>query len=293
VVGASLRSPFVRTLRLDARTDLTTLIEQLNGFQPDLLVGYSSALRPLALAQADGALGIRPRAVMSSSEALSEASATAMTEAWGRRPFNVYAATETAGIASTCQLGAMHLYEDLVIVEPVDGDGAPVPAGTIGARLLVTVLFTRTLPLIRYELSDRIALGTQSCPCGLPYQVLQAVHGRAEDTLVPSASAAPGLHLDDLRSLIETFPIRQWQIDTSSQGWTLRVVPHRSGVDLDPLRHALSAMLTARGLDRRLTVRQVDHIERSALGKSISWGRPDRRDSDTTASPGKPHRDQG
>ena len=30
--------------------------------------------------------------------------------------------------------------------------------GTFGAKVLVTVLFSRTLPLIRYEMSDRVAL---------------------------------------------------------------------------------------------------------------------------------------
>jgi phenylacetate-coenzyme A ligase PaaK-like adenylate-forming protein len=276
VVGASLRSPLVSTLRLDARQDLTALSEQLNAFQPDLLVGYASALRPLALAQAEGTLGIHPRAVMSSSEALSRASATDMTKAWGHPPFNVYAATETAGIASTCRLGAMHLYDDLVLAEPVDGDGAPVPPGTLGARLLVTVLFSRTLPLIRYEMSDRIAVSPEPCSCGLPYRVLQTVNGRAEDTLVPPSATAPGLHIEDIRALIEQFPIRQWQLDTARQEWTLRVVAHHRDVDLDPLRHAVLDLLRAAGLDRRLAIRRVDHIERSPLGKSIAWS-PERR----------------
>ena len=60
--------------------------------------------------------------------------------AWGIRPFNVYAATETDGVASECSRHRLHLYEDLVITESVDERDRPVPAGTAGAKLLVTVL---------------------------------------------------------------------------------------------------------------------------------------------------------
>ncbi len=45
-----------------------------------------------------------------------------------------------------------------MIVEPVDQGGMPVQPGTVGDRLLVTVLFSRTLPLIRYEISDRVGV---------------------------------------------------------------------------------------------------------------------------------------
>src|SRR5215218_2934341 len=54
----------------------------------------------------------------------------------------------------------MHLFEDLVIPEVVDNDYRPVPLGHSGDRLLVTVLFSRTIPLIRYELTDRLRLST-------------------------------------------------------------------------------------------------------------------------------------
>ncbi|WP_249051562.1 hypothetical protein [Cellulomonas fimi] len=175
VVGASLSSRMVPTLRLDARSDLAETIASLNSFRPDVLVGYASALRPLAIAQRQGRLHIAPRAVISASEVLTDRAAQEMAGAWRTRPFDVYASTETAGIASPCTSGTRHLYDDLVIVEPVDHAGDPVPAGSPGSRLLVTVLFSRTLPLIRYELSDRVTLSSSRCPCGRPFGVLERV----------------------------------------------------------------------------------------------------------------------
>jgi phenylacetate-CoA ligase len=58
----------------------------------------------------------------------------------------------------------MHLFEDLLVPEVVDEDYRPVPPGVTGARLLVTVLFSRAIPLIRYEMTDRVRLATTQ-PC--------------------------------------------------------------------------------------------------------------------------------
>ena len=71
----------------------------------------------------------------------------------------------------------------LVIPEIVDDHNRPVPSGTYGSKLLVTVLFSRTLPLIRYVISDSVAMSTEACECGLPFGIIDAVRGRREDVL--------------------------------------------------------------------------------------------------------------
>ncbi|HRA77061.1 MAG TPA: hypothetical protein PLE12_12590, partial [Propionicimonas sp.] len=226
VVGATSRAPFVETLRLDARTPLADLADSLNHFQPRVLVGYASALRALATAQLDGRLDITPQTVMSASEVLSSATADVLTAAWGRLPFDVYAATETAGIASTCSVGARHLYDDLLIVEPVDADDRPVPPGTPSARTLVTVLFNRTVPLIRYALSDRVTPVAEPCTCGLPFARIGPVGGRAEDTLAGVGGLA-GFDPEVLRPVIEAFPVARWQVGAHDDALEVLLVVER------------------------------------------------------------------
>jgi phenylacetate-coenzyme A ligase PaaK-like adenylate-forming protein len=58
--------------------------------------------RILAEEQIAGRLQISPKAAMSASEVLTEESRNRIQTAWNCQPFNVYAATETAGIASEC-----------------------------------------------------------------------------------------------------------------------------------------------------------------------------------------------
>lgn len=81
---------------------------------------------------------ITPQAVFSASEVLTGDVRAAAKSAWGREPFNVYAATETAGIASECQERHLHCYDDLVIAESGDEDNQPVAPGQSSAKLLVT-----------------------------------------------------------------------------------------------------------------------------------------------------------
>ena len=64
VVGATLDSRLVPTLRLDAADAMSANVARLNAFRPALLVGYASSLRALAAEQRDGRLRIGPRAVL-------------------------------------------------------------------------------------------------------------------------------------------------------------------------------------------------------------------------------------
>jgi len=270
VVGASLRSGLVPTLRLDVTAPMDETVAALNRFQPRLLVGYASALKPLAAKQRAGRLRISPQGVMSASEVLSPHAASELEAAWGSAPFDVYAATETAGIASPCTYRNRHVYEDLLIIEPVDQAGKPVPDGTTGAKLLVTVLFSRTLPLIRYEMSDTIKLGGRGCPCGRSFTLLQDIEGRIEDVL----------HLAGRAGGVSVHPIVFHHVldEAGSDGWQVIQEPSRlrvllsglaPGASTQGVRDAVSRALKEAGVaDTQVDVQLVDQLERTALGKA-------------------------
>ncbi|MDD1677198.1 MAG: hypothetical protein LUQ40_05630, partial [Methanomicrobiales archaeon] len=183
-VGATLQSWFVPTLRLDSTEPTEKIVGALNRFQPELLVAYAGTAGLLAREQASGRLKIAPRSVFCASEVLTSETRRLIEHTWGIQPFNVYAATETAGIASECtDHQGMQLYEDLVIVEVVDRENKPVSTGEYGEKILITVLFSRTIPLIRYEMSDSILLSQRKSGCGRPFAFIDDVQGRMEDTI--------------------------------------------------------------------------------------------------------------
>jgi phenylacetate-CoA ligase len=98
-----------------------------------------------------------------SSEPLTAATREELERAFGVRPFNLYGTTEGLWGCDCAEHAGVHLFEDFTIVENVDADGRPVPAGEPGARLLVTNLFNHIQPLIRFELGDMVTVDPQPC----------------------------------------------------------------------------------------------------------------------------------
>ena len=271
-VGASVRNPLIRTLRIDATDPLPGTVARLNDFQPDSLIGYASMHRVLAEEQISGRLQISPRAVLSASEVLIDETRRLVLEAYGTQPFNVYAATESAGIASECELHAgLHLHEDLVITEVVDEANRAVPPGEFGAKVLVTVLFSRTLPLIRYELSDSVRLAASPCPCGRPLALLDGIQGRQEDVLwLPDgAGGTVAVHPLVFHDVLDRVDAGEWQV--VQHGVDLRLLVARPGSGFDGV--ALTSAIT-RGVEAlgarpgRVAWETVTSIPRSAVGKA-------------------------
>jgi phenylacetate-coenzyme A ligase PaaK-like adenylate-forming protein len=204
-------------------------VAALNAERPDVLMGYASLIGLLADEQLSGRLKIAPRVVACASEPLTADVRARVRVAWETAPANVYASTEAflVGASTPATPRALEIPDDLLIVEVVDGEGRPVPDGEVGDKVLLTNLGNFTQPLIRYELSDRVARGAGPNPAGRPYAWLEAIEGRTHDrlrlpalgggqvSLLPYRLGQPFAHLPD---------VRQFQIDWDGTRMTVRVV---------------------------------------------------------------------
>lgn len=272
-VGATLKSWWMPALRLAASEPLPEIVRHLNAWQPEMLVAYASMARILADEQLAGRLQIAPHLVFTSSEVLTEETRQRVEAAWGHPPFNQYAATETAEIAAECAAGRrLHLFEDLLIIEVVDEQYRPVPAGVDGARVLVTTLFSRTQPLIRYELNDSIRLATETCPCGLPFAVVESVQGREEDILSLPASAGGRVAIQPLvfNRVLDIIPASSWQVvQEADDELTVLVSGVRDGLADQTIVARLREALAAHGaLVPRVSVKRVAAIPKTVAGKA-------------------------
>jgi putative adenylate-forming enzyme len=270
-VAATVRSPFIVSERLDAASPLPDIVARLGDLQPDVLVAYASMIRALADEQIAGRLRIAPRGVNSSSEVLTAEARAMATRAWHVPPFNVYAATETGGIAAECgHHQGMHLFEDLVIPEVVDEDYRPVPPGQTGVRLLVTVLFSRTVPLIRYEMTDRVTPATQPCPCGLPFRLLDAIEGRTDDVLLLPTSDGRRVRVHPVvfHQVLDLLDAAGWQVRQQQDHLHVLVAGPGTGFDPTATQRAVQDALTAAGAcPPVIRVSVVDAIPAGAAGK--------------------------
>lgn len=272
-VAMTARSWWTPSIRIAASDPLGTIVERLNDNQPDILIAYASMSRILAEEQLAGRLHIHPTKTFTSSEVLSDETRRRVKMAWGDEPFNQYGATETADIAAEYKkCRHMHLFEDLLIVEVVDEQYRPVPPGVYGAKILVTTLFSRTQPLIRYELNDSIRLGTGTCSSGLPFGILESVQGRIEDELLLPAQSGGRVAIEPLifNRIMDILPISGWQvIQEPDDGLTVLLSGTRDGVSDQIITDQLVQELIAHGVRApRVTLQRVSAIPKTSAGKA-------------------------
>jgi phenylacetate-coenzyme A ligase PaaK-like adenylate-forming protein len=270
-VGQSVQSPMIETLRLDAGHPLAQITRALDAFQPEILVAYASMIQLLAEEQLAHRLHIAPRAVSSSSEVFSAEGRARATEAWHAAPFEVYAATETGGIAAECERHTgMHLFEDLVIPEVVDDDYRPVPLGETGSRLLVTVLSSRTMPLVRYELTDRVRLATSTCSCGRPFRLVAAVEGRTDDVieLRGAGGGSVRVHPVVFHEALDGLHVGAWQVRQERDQVRVLLAGTRAAIDHDALAGRIAAGLARAGAAHvPILVEELPELPSAASGK--------------------------
>lgn len=161
------------------------IVSQLNQFQPAMLGGYPSNLELLIDEQNSGRLNIHPVIIMTGGEHLSDELRERLSRAFNCYVQTSYACTEGGNLACECIHRHFHVNDDWLIVEPVDSNNRPVPDGVLSHKLLLTNLYNYTQPFIRYELTDRIIMHHQPCPCGNPSPWLE-LEGRNDDIITLS-----------------------------------------------------------------------------------------------------------
>lgn len=271
-VGVTVRTPWVSTLRLAATEPLATIVQKLNDWQPEILVSYASMARILAEEQHTGRLQISPAVVFTSSEVLTDETRRRIEGAWGKILFNEYAATETGGLAAECKHHhGMHLFEDLVIFEVVDKHNRPVPPGVYGDKLLITSLFNRTQPLIRYQISDSVRLADTLYPADRPFRLINGIRGRMEDVLyLPIATGGSvAIHPNLFHQVMDTIPVSGWQVIQETDGLTVLLSGLREAAGATSLVNKLGQALSKQGVMLpQINVQQVSAIPKTASGKA-------------------------
>ncbi|BCW70040.1 phenylacetate--CoA ligase family protein [Arthrobacter sp. NicSoilB8] len=236
---------------------LTELVAELNDFQPTMLYGYPSAMLQLAAEQKAGRLRIHPVLAIASGESLTAKGAADIESALGCRATERYLASEALALTSRCSEGLFHVNADWYIVEPVDGNYQPVPAGQLSATVLVTNLANRVQPLIRYNLGDRVQTVPGPCACGSVFAALR-VEGRSGDVVTFAAAGAAGgvvtvLPLALGTVIEETAGVRRFQaIRTGPGSLTVRLElgPEAAAADVRAaVRERLGRFFAAQGAD--------------------------------------------
>lgn len=257
-VGATLADPRRPTLRLPASRPMDELLHELQAWDPTVLNGYASILGAVADAQLAGEVGLRPRRVLSSGEPLTEGVRARIREAWGVEPHDQYVTTEAGFVAAECDAhDGMHVIEEDTVVEVLDD------------AVLVSVLASRTVPLLRYRIDDRVRVDPEPCACGRTTPRLH-VEGRARDLLaVRHGTGATPVHPVVFTQVLDRQPLAGWRVVHRGGDVVVEVAGARDGFDeLAVVRDVGAALLDVTGAAVPVTVVRVDALPAAASGKA-------------------------
>lgn len=229
----------------------------LQDFQPDRITGYASAVTQLAEWTLEGRVSIRPKTVIVSGDPLTEGMVRTIHEAWGAAVWDLYATSESLYVALKAPgQEEMRVFDDLNIVEVLDEHDRPVPSGGSG-RVVLTNLFNRVLPIIRYEMGEYAVRGTG----GPDFTTIRALQGRVYEALpVVLGNSQP----DSIHPLIlASFPVLDLQkVQFISERPNHVRIEYMAGQNIDEaVGQAFQRILAMKGATgTSVTVRRVPHI---------------------------------
>ena len=240
-----LRMPQKQTkITVDVNAPEEEIIQQLNTFQPAMLSGYPSNL---ALLADYDELNIKPDVIITGGELLTDEIREKLVRRFGCYVQTHYSCTEAGEIACECSEGHLHINEDWVIVEPVDGDNQPVGYGVRSNKVLVTNLSNYIQPFIRYELTDRVIVHDEPCSCGKSTRWIE-VEGRTDDILqfAGGVQVAP---MSLYKILEEIKSIRRFQlVQRAENRLELRLVADNPSVAFVEAKRDLIAFFKGKGV---------------------------------------------
>jgi phenylacetate-CoA ligase len=178
--------PLVPLFAADKSTD--DKIELMRTHDVQVLQAFSGYLQRIRSALE--AKGLNPRddlpalrAILTGLQAYDPAWMEEIADYWAVPVAEHYGSTQTTLHMATCEhgptpgggRGMLHNFGDLVHLEVIDPDtGRHVAPGEEG-EIVVTTLFRRLVPVIRFRLGDKARfLPASSCPCGRPFDGVEA-----------------------------------------------------------------------------------------------------------------------
>lgn len=176
-----MRRRFIPAFEINPQ-NIQVFIANLEAHDPVLLDGYAESLNFLAAYLKNGGESkLRPRAVMSSAQALPKSTRDVIESSLNTRVFDKYGSREFSGIAYECSEHVGHHVVDECYIVEILVDGRPALPGETG-EVVITDLFNLATPLIRYRIGDLATAldNSRSCKCGRAHSVIGEIQGRTQ-----------------------------------------------------------------------------------------------------------------
>jgi len=169
-VGDGIRGVGASQKYLDINTPLEEWVEITSSFRPDIIIGYPSAIKILGELVQQGKVQVGVKRVISCGEPLNPGLRRFLKDVFRAEVVNFYGASESLalGVETGLEEG-MVLFDDLNLIEVEN------------STMYLTSLYNFAQPLIRYRISDHLAL--KEPLVGSPFTRAEILLGRDEDIL--------------------------------------------------------------------------------------------------------------
>lgn len=155
-------------------------------YKPKYLKGLPSVLYYFALfLREQNISGINFKAIFSTGEMLLDYQRKLIEETFKCKVFDSYGHMERTIAASECEKGSLHINPEYGIFEITDKEKSSSDGSSFSGKVIGTSLHNMSMPLIRYELGDRVEFKEgQTCSCGRAMPIIEKVLGRNQDVIV-------------------------------------------------------------------------------------------------------------
>jgi phenylacetate-CoA ligase len=171
-VGDGIEGVRASLLNLDIKTPLDEWVHQIEEFNPDMIIGYPSAIKILGELIEKRKVEMDVFRIVSCGESLGAGLRRYLEEVFRAEVINFYGASESLalGVDSNGNDG-MLLFDDMNFIEIEDD------------KMYLTSLYNFAQPLIRYQLSDTLTLQEPDEESNYPFTKAVGLLGRNEDIL--------------------------------------------------------------------------------------------------------------
>lgn len=213
--------------------DIDSHIDWLCEVRPDYLVSYPSMIRSLAERTRERNAKLRFERIITRGWMVDKEVWKLCREVFHTRLVDQYGANEIGQVACQCpHCGAYHINSEVVLVEILDQEGAPVLPGDTG-RVVLTSFYNYAMPFIRYEIGDFAQLAQARADCEIALPRIKRIMGRYRNTftLRDGRTIYPNPAMSRFR---EFFSYKQIQVvQTDFEQLEVRYVPAEKDHSVD------------------------------------------------------------
>ncbi len=173
-----MKDLILSTYHLSPKTALH-YAEVIRKYNAAALVGYPSAIYLLAKTCIDLGINLKLKAVLTSSETLTQSARAAISGAFDCNVFDFYGGAERVCYIHTCEQGSYHIIPEYGFTEliPVNESDDRI------CRVISTGFWNKTMPFIRYDTGDTVIKSDRKCSCGRSFPVVESITGRQIDVI--------------------------------------------------------------------------------------------------------------